>query len=131
MMPPKVSDAEAEILRILIEIEEGTVADVYDACPMPRTWAPGTVVTFIRRLEAKGYVEHYVPDGSKAFVYRPTQLAYSVPKNLVSDLLDRVFGGNPVPLVSHLLEEKRFTQPQIDELQRMIDEYQKGRTKKK
>jgi predicted transcriptional regulator len=40
---------------------------------------------------------------------------------VIRDVLDRVFGGNPLPLVSSLLEQGDLTREQLEELQRMIE----------
>jgi predicted transcriptional regulator len=127
-MPSKVSDAEMEVLQVVAELGEGTTGEIYDRCAKVKSWAPGTVITFVRRLEAKGYLEHFVRNGSKAFVYRPTAKAGSLGRRLVKDLVERVFGGNPLPIVSYLLEEQPLEEGQLDELRQLIDDHtRKGR----
>ncbi|NUN98472.1 MAG: BlaI/MecI/CopY family transcriptional regulator [Candidatus Omnitrophica bacterium] len=125
-MSRKVSDAEREVLQALIDLGEGTSGEIFQRCAESRNWAPGTVVTFIRRLEAKGYVEHFLRNGSKAFVYRPTPRARSLARRLLKDLLEGVFGGDPLPLVSCLLEEKRLEPEQVEELRRLLDDHGHG-----
>jgi predicted transcriptional regulator len=122
-MPAKVSDAEMEVLRVVADLGEAGTGEIYERCARIKSWAPGTVITFLRRLEAKGYLEHFVREGSKAFVYRPTSTAHSLDRRLVKDLLDRVFGGNPLPMVSYLLEEQPLEKSQIDELRQLIEDH--------
>ncbi len=122
-MKRKVSDAERSVLQAVIDLGEATSGEIFQRCAEPRNWAPGTVVTFIRRLEAKGYVEHFLRDGSKAFVYRPTPRARSLARRLVSELLEGVFGGDPLPLVSCLLEEKSLEPEQLEELRKLLDDH--------
>jgi predicted transcriptional regulator len=40
----------------------------------------------------------------------------------VDDLLQRLFDGEALPLVRHLVERKRVTRSQLDELRKLIDE---------
>jgi predicted transcriptional regulator len=124
-MSPKVSDAEMEILRLIIEMGEGNTSQIYGASMKIKSWAPGTVVTFVRRLEVKGYLEHTLIPGSKAYLYRPTAKAKTLRRGVVKDLLERVFGGNPLPIVSYLLEEKTLTRKELTELKRLIEEHEK------
>jgi len=125
-MLPKISDAEMEVLRILMELGEATAGQLYEACSRRKTWAPGTVVTFVRRLEKKRYVEHTVPDGKKAYVYRPKKEAFAAIRRAVGDLLERMFAGDPLPMVSHLLEERRFSRKQIAALRKLISDYERA-----
>jgi predicted transcriptional regulator len=120
-MADKASDAEMTVLAALLERREATAADLHNQFSERRGWAHSTVVTFLRRLEAKGLVTHTRPRGQRAFLYRPTAKARSTRHRVIRDVLDRVFGGNPLPLVSSLLEEGNLNQEQLEELQRMIE----------
>jgi BlaI family transcriptional regulator, penicillinase repressor len=124
-MSPKVSDAEMEVLRLIIDMGEGTTGLIYEASLKVKPWAPGTVITFVRRLEAKGYLEHTLIEGTKGYLYRPTAKARTLRRSVVKDLLERVFGGNPLPIVSYLLDEKKLTKSEIADLKRLIEEHEK------
>lgn len=129
-MAPKVSDAEMEVLRLIIEMGEGTTGQIYEASLKVKSWAPGTVITFVRRLEAKGYLEHTLIKGTKSYLYRPTAQARALRRGVVKDLLERVFGGNPLPIVSYLLDEKKLTQSEIKDLKRLIEDHEQRRGSK-
>jgi len=120
-MTKKASDSEMTVLTALLERGEATVADLHVTFEASHGWAHSTVVTFLRRLEAKGLVTHTRPRGQRAFVYRPTAKARSTRQRVIRDVLERVFGGNPLPLVSSLLEQGDLSQEQLEELQRMIE----------
>jgi predicted transcriptional regulator len=110
-----------EVLRALIEMERATANQLHDAMAASKPWAHSTVVTFLRRLEAKGLVEHTRPKDSRAFVFRPTRRARATRRRLLGETIDRLFGGDPMPLVASLIEEDRFEPEQIEELRRMLD----------
>jgi len=120
-MAEKASDAEMTVLAALLERGEATAADLHTELTGGHGWAHSTVVTFLRRLEAKGLVTHGRPRGQRAFVDRPTARARSSRHRVIRDVLERVFGGNPLPLVSSLLEHGDLSRKQLDELQRMIE----------
>jgi len=120
-MPEKASDAEAIVLAALIEKKHATAEELRATLAKKRGWAYSTVVTFLRRLEAKGLAAHGRPGGGRAFVFRATRRARTSRRRALLDTLDRLFGGNPLPLVSSLIDEGRMKKGQIEELRRMID----------
>ncbi len=101
---PAMSAAETEILRLVWQIPEATVQQVYEALPGHRNVTYVTVATLLRRLEEKGYLKHRLR--GKAFVYAPAAKKEDVIRRTISDLVERLFGGNPVPLMQHLALKK-------------------------
>lgn len=127
-MTAKISDSEMVVLQALVDSRQATASELHEKLATTRPWAYSTLMTFLRRLEAKGLVEHVRREGEKAFVFRPTRSARSAPQTALRRILDSVFGGNPLPLVSSLLEETRLGKHEIAELHRLIDDHAaKGR----
>ena len=124
-MAPVVSEAEARVLQALVEMEAGTTRELYEALAEETDWAQPTVITFLRRLEEKGLVTHQKVKGQRAFVYRPNKKGRSAGREQVRNLVGRVFGGNPVPLVSMFLEEQPLTGEQIAALRKLLDEQER------
>ncbi len=122
-MQPKITQSEARVLQALVEQGEATARAMHEALADATDWAHPTVVTFLRRLEAKGLVTHRRNKGERAFHYLPTRRGKSAGKHQLKELLDRVFGGDALPLVSTLLEEKALKPGQIAELRRLLDEH--------
>ncbi len=120
-MAAQITPSEARVLQVLVEEGETTAKAVHEAIERETGWAHPTVVTFLRRLEAKGFVTHRRKRGERAFQYRPSRRGQSAGKQQLRELLDRVFAGNPLPLVSMLLDEKALEPGQIAELRRLLD----------
>lgn len=120
-MAEKASDSELTVLAVLLEKGGATAAELHAVLEKSHSWAHSTVVTFLRRLEAKGLVVHSRPRGERAFVFKPTRKALSLRRRAVGDLIDKLFGGNPLPLLSSLLEDGRLEETEIHELRTMID----------
>ena len=114
---PAMSPAETEILRLVWDSEKATVQQVYDALPANRKITYVTVATLLRRLEQKGYLKHRVR--GKAFVYAPTAKKEEVIKTTIGDLVQRLFGGNPVPLMQHLALHSEITDEDIERLKEL------------
>jgi len=114
-----MSPAETEILRITWDLGKATVQQVVDALPENREIAYATVQTMLRRLEKKGYLRH--ERQGKAHVFLAAANKDEVISRSVGDFLNRLFGGDPVPLVQYLAEHGKITQADIERLQTLID----------
>jgi BlaI family penicillinase repressor len=117
-----LSPAETEVLRLVWSLERATVQQVCHRLPAKRTIAYATVQTLLRRLEAKGYVKHDVE--GKAHVFFPAVKRDDVVRRSVGDFVERLFGGDPIPLVQYLAEHGKITAEDIERLKRLVDEKQ-------
>lgn len=117
---PPLSPAESEILQLVWQLGSATVQDVCDALSKERTVTYATVQTLLRRLEKKGYVGHEVK--GKAHLFRPAAKREEVIRRTVSDFVDRLFGGDPVPLLLHLAGRSKLKGEEIQRLKKLIDE---------
>ena len=111
---PAMSPAETEVLRLVWESQRATVQQVYDTLPTNRKVTYVTVATLLRRLEEKGYLKHRVR--GKAFIYTPAVKKEDVINRTIGDLVQRLFGGNPVPLMQHLALHSEITEEDIERL---------------
>jgi BlaI family penicillinase repressor len=114
-----MSPAETEILRLVWQRGQATVQQIQAALPAHRKVAYKTVQTLLRRLEDKGYLTHKVE--GKAHVFCPAVKREAVVKRTVLDFLDRLFGGDPRPLMQFLAREGRIDTEDIEELKKLID----------
>lgn len=111
---PATSPAETEALRLVWELKKATVQQVFDGLPANRKITYVTVATLLRRLEEKGYIKHKVR--GKAFVYAPAVRKEDVINRTIGDLVQRLFGGNPVPLMQHLALHSKISDEDIEKL---------------
>jgi len=111
---PAMSPAETEVLRLVWDSKEATVQQVYDALPVNRKVTYVTIATLLRRLEEKGYLKHRVR--GKAFVYTPSAKKEEVIKRTIGEFVQRLFGGNPVPLMQHLALHSEISDEEIEKL---------------
>lgn len=118
--PPALSPAETEILRIVWKLDRATVQEVRNKLPAKRRVAYATVQTLLRRIEKKGYLRHDV-DG-KAHVFYPVGRREDVIKRSVNDFLNRLFGGDPIPLMHHLATHGQITADDLEGLRKLIEE---------
>ena len=114
-----ISKGEMEIARALWEISPATVRAVYESLPNNRKMGFSTVQTYLRRLETKGYVTSSL-DG-RVRVYASRTKARTVIRETVDDLVQRLFGGETMPLMRHLIEERGVDEKSLAELRELID----------
>jgi len=126
--PPAISPAETEILRIVWQLGKATVQNVCNKLPAKRKITYATVQTLLRRLEKKGYLKHYTE--GKAHVFFAAVKSEDVIKRSVSDFLDRLFGGDPAPLMQYLAEHGKIGADDIESLKELANGKVKVRSKK-
>jgi BlaI family penicillinase repressor len=121
VMPPRpgLSKAELEIARIVWELKSAGVRQVLDALPEGRKVDFTTVQTYLKRLEAKGYLK--VRLESRSRIYSPRVKPRTVIRETVDDLVERLFAGEAMPLMRHLVEEKEFSADEIDQLRSLLN----------
>jgi len=105
-------------MKIVWERRAATVRDVYEALRTRRKVAYTTVMTMMQILEHKGYLSRKQVE--RAYVYRPAQPQKRVIRAMVRDFVDRVFNGSAEPLLVHLIEDRRLTPDEIEEIRRLI-----------
>jgi len=122
-MPPKKSitltEAELRLMKILWQRGESVVSDLVAAMPEGETLAYNSVLTTVRILEQKGYVDHR-QDG-RAFVYRPCVAEHEASRSEVRHVLNRFFGNSRERLLLSLLGDEEISPA---ELQRLKDAIQ-------
>jgi BlaI family transcriptional regulator, penicillinase repressor len=120
---PRVSPAETEVLRLVWQLDSATVQDICDALPKNRSTNYATVQTLLRRLEKKGYVRHEVK--GKAHWFSAAVKPDDVIRRTVRDFVDRLFGGDPLPLLLHLADHSELEADDIKRLKKLIQKHDK------
>lgn len=124
-----MSDAEREVLKILWDHGPSGVREVLGRLvDSGQEWTRSTVVTLLRRLEAKGYI---ASDKSRyAFVYRPLVSREDVMHARLKEVASELADGEPVPLMLAFAERQKFSDAELARLQQMLDEL-KNRARQK
>jgi predicted transcriptional regulator len=120
-----LSKGEMETARVLWDLGSATVRQVHEAFPPERQIDFTTVQTYLRRLEVKGYIKAAL-DG-RTRVYSPRVKPQTVIRETLDDLVDRLFGGDTLPLVRHLIEDRGISDADLAELRDMLDRLKKNK----
>ena len=117
---PTLSKAELDVARRVWDAGQATVRQVYEAIDQERSIDFSTVQTFLRRLEKKGYLKSKTEGRTR--VYSPRVQRKTVIRETVGDLVQRLFGGDSMPLVMHLIEDPSVDVEQLGQLRELIDQ---------
>ncbi|MCA9072552.1 MAG: BlaI/MecI/CopY family transcriptional regulator [Planctomycetaceae bacterium] len=120
---PALSKGEMEVARVLWDLGSATVREVHEAFPPDREIDFTTVQTYLRRLEQKGYARAKLQGRTR--VYSPRVKPRTVIRETLDDLIDRLFGGETLPLMRHLIEEGKVSAEDLAELRSMIDDMER------
>jgi BlaI family penicillinase repressor len=121
---PRLASSELEIAQIVWRLGEAGVREVAEALPADRQLDFWTVQTYMRRLKAKGYLR--TRREGRSNIYSAAVRPASVVRELVSDFVDRTFGGQALPLVQQLIDDHGLSGEEIDQLQTMLDGLKRG-----
>lgn len=120
----KPTDAELEILSVLWERGASTVRDVHEALAQSKPIGYTTVLKFMQIMNDKGLLER--DDSNRAHVYKAKHPKENMQRQIVGDLLDKVFAGSAMNLVMHALESKRSSVEELAQIRDLLDEFERG-----
>jgi len=115
---------ELQIMNVVWDQGKATVHDVKEALAHRRKPAYSTILTMMRKLEAKGYLQHDIDE--RTYVYRPTISRQAVRHSVLGDILNRLFEGSPSLLLTSLVEQNRISEREFCEIRKLIKEREKN-----
>jgi BlaI family transcriptional regulator, penicillinase repressor len=122
--PPKPTDAELAILRVLWNRGPSTVKQVQDVLNETKKTGYTTVLKFMQIMVEKGLVRR--DETPYAHVYEARVLQEQTQRKIVADVLDRVFEGSMSRLVMQALAAKGATAEELAEIRRILKKFERG-----
>lgn len=113
-----LTDAELRIMNVLWLKGSGTVQSILDSLSNSPVLAYNTVLTTIRILERKGYVEH-AKDG-RAHVYAPLIGRKEATRSEIRHLVGRLFKNSHEQLVLNILQDRGIDSEELDRLREIL-----------
>ena len=121
---PRPTDAELAILRVLWERGPSTVRQVFEAMSGSRDTGYTTTLKLMQIMAEKGLVVR--DETERTHVYSARASRGQTQRQLVSDLVDRAFGGSAAALVQQALSAHPASDKELKDIQKLIDEYRAG-----
>ena len=116
--------AELEILSVLWQRGPSTVRDVHTVLSRTRRTGYTTVLKLMQIMADKGLVSRN--EDQRAHVYETRVPQIQTQRQLVRDLLDRVFDGSATNLVMQALSARKASSEELAEIRRLLDDYERG-----
>lgn len=126
---PNISASELAVLEVLWDRGPAKARAVFDTLgDRGCQWTYATVLTLLRRLEAKGYAQ---ADKSEfAHVFRASLSRENLLWQRLRGLADRFCGGTTAPMILALVKGRRPSSDEIRQVRRVLDELEReGREK--
>lgn len=118
---PRPTDAELGILGVLWRKGSATVRQVHEALSGARDTGYTTTLKLMQIMAEKGLVTR--DESSRTHVYTARVSQHETQRQLVTDLLDRAFGGSAAALVLQALSSHPTSAEELAEIQQTIVDY--------
>jgi predicted transcriptional regulator len=125
---PRPTDTELAILRVLWTRGPSTVRQVHATLAEGRGTGYTTTLKLMQIMADKGLVSR--DESTRTHVYAARIPQDQTQRQLVSDLMERAFGGSATSLVMQALAAHPVSQEELAEIRQLIEEHSKERTEK-
>jgi BlaI family transcriptional regulator, penicillinase repressor len=123
--PPKPTDAELAILRVLWRRGPSTVRDVWEQLSPKQGTGYTTVLKTMQIMGEKGLLTR--DESDRSHVYQVACTEEQTQRQVVVHLLERLFSGSAAKMVMQALAAKRASPTELAEIRRLLDEMEGGR----
>ncbi len=120
-VPLQPTKAELEVLKVLWDLGPSSVREVFRTLSQEQK-GPSytTVLTFMQILHRKGFLER--DDTVRPQVYRAVRSRHRVQRNMIGDLISRLFDGALGSFVLQALSTRKTTPEERREIRALLDE---------
>jgi BlaI family penicillinase repressor len=116
---PKISESEWLVMNIIWKDHPITANRIMESIANINDWSRNTVKTFLARLVKKGAIGFENNGGE--YNYYPLIEKAELRKEETRSFIDRVFDGAVRPVFTTLVESKKLSPEDIEELMRMLE----------
>jgi BlaI family penicillinase repressor len=116
---PRISDTEWEIMNLLWVQSPATASEIIEALQKKdSSWHPKTARTLLNRLVQKKALT-FKKEG-RGYLYRPAVSREACVEAESDSFLGRLFGGSLTPMLAHMVERKKISSEEIEELRKIL-----------
>lgn len=115
-----LSENEWYIMQVLWEKSPSTLREICDALEDSKGWTVYAISSFLKRMQEKGAVGVEKPGRVKGYT-----ALWSREDTILEEtqsIMDRVYRGNLLLMVTNAVKEQKLSKQEIDELKAILDE---------
>jgi predicted transcriptional regulator len=116
-------ELQAEVMEIVWDKDQATVADVVETIARRRPVTYTTVLVAMQKLRQKGWLKH--KSEGRAYIYSPRRTREQVHGGLLKEFLRSAFGGDATLLLANLLDAHPMSAQELEDLRRLIAQRKK------
>ena len=114
-----LSENEWYIMQILWENSSATLRELCDSLKDSKGWTKHAISSFLKRMQEKGAIT--ADESGKVKRYLPLWDKEETILEETHSIMDRVYQGNLLLMVSNAVKEQKLSKTEIDELKKMLD----------
>ena len=119
-----LGELQRTVMEAVWDAGEATVHDIRGRLEKRKPLAYTTVLSTLQKLERTGWLRHR-PNG-RMHVYYPARTREEAHSSSLKQLVQGVFGGDPLALFQHLIDDPELKADELAELRKMIDRRREG-----
>ncbi len=121
MDTPKVFESEYRFCLILWEHEPIKSSELVNLCKEQLGWKPTTTYTVIKRLSERGVLKN------ENTIVSSLVSKDEVQASEINEMVEKTFEGSLPAFIAAFTKHQKISEKEIDEVQKMIDRYRKGK----
>jgi BlaI family penicillinase repressor len=120
MKAVRISESEWQVMNLVWTRSPIAAADMVEALSRSKGWHSRTIRTLLDRLVKKGALKTTLDE--KRYLYEARLSMEACVRQESRSFLERVFGGEPAPMIQYLVMESKLTSEEIKELKRLLSQ---------
>ncbi len=113
-----LGELEADIMSVVWKIGSASVKDVFEELYPDKRLAYTTIMTVMSRLANKSVLKQ--DRSGTAYIYTPNVNQEEMANTMISNVVDKVLGGNPAPAILFLLSKTGLATGDIDRIKETL-----------
>ena len=115
-----LGEQELSVFRFIHDRAPISARDVTDIFARTHGLSRSTILTVIERLRKKGFLTRKRLEG--VYLYEPRVPQAEVLQRLVRTFVENTLGGSVSPVMLYLANNRQISDPELAELQKLVDE---------
>lgn len=115
----QLTKAEEQLMEYLWQLDKAFLKDLIECFPEPKP-ATTTVVTLLKRMQEKGFVDHKVFGNSRQYFPKVKKADYF--SKHVNGMIKNFFNDSALQFASFFTKSTKLTARELEELRKIIDQ---------